>query len=321
MAMRPFIPVILIACLLGSPAAAQSKPEPRASAAQTPAAQAPASGRSEALARVMTSLQRATALTDTGQDLEAEPHYRNAVSILTDLMGADHPVTLEVAGPLASNLLMQGRIDESVALMERIYAGLSAFYGDASSQAHDARRKLAMGYMRTDTPLRADPLMRRVIADEPDDPQWVALNQIAMGQMLNTTGRYADAERWLTDALALSASTGVDPRTMASARAHLADSLNGRGRHAEAEVALRQAIAELGPGPVTAIQIDWYWTLAEIVDRRQAPLEVVAAYRQVAGLAVDRRRTLQERSRSHETQRFAEVFETFVARAWTAAAD
>lgn len=276
--------------------------------------------------QAMTAYRQAQTLTEAGAFAEAEALYRLAAGIFIDSYGADHPITLEIVGPLIGNLMTQGKAEEAAEMQERALGGLSAFYGEDSEQAVTARRRLAMAYLRTETSIRAEPVIRRLIAAQADDPQWTAINFVTLGQMLNTANRPQEAEQALRQALTLIDGGKVEPRLAPSARAQLADSLKLQRRFDEAGAELRRAIEERGFGPGGAeagnvFAVDWYVTLADILDSsvQGASENSLAVWREAGRRAAARQAGVADRSRRREQAGFAHVFQTLVARAWARA--
>lgn len=209
---------------------------------------------------------------------EAEALSRRALAELTVAVGADHPDAGNACATLAEVLLLQGRFEEALPLLDRAVQSCLPWVGEAAA---DPIRWRALG-------LRADALTRladysearavldgllaeldprspeatvargslgvllrfqgqwteaeaqylQVLAATPEGERCVVLHNLA--GLAAARGDFAASERWARQALA----THRDRRTRryATDLAGLADALAGQGRSASAAANYRRAI-------------------------------------------------------------------------------
>lgn len=277
----------------------------------------------ELTAQAALSIQRGMDLVDQDRFAEADPHYRNAAAIAVDGLGADHPTSLTLTSLVAVNLIALGRLEEALAILEPVQVGLAAHYGPDSVEVNRIRVVMAQAYLRTDDPLRAAPLMERVIEHEgPGAPRYV-INLVTMGQLLNRAGRHAEAEVWLRRALEREGAMGVEPLSIGAAKSHLSESLRRQGRYDEAETMMRGAIAALGDRrALSPTEIERYWVLAQIIEEDGRPADSVGSYRRAMAAIVERHgMRMGDQTRLGERRVFAPMFAGFVTSAWFASTD
>ena len=213
----------------------------------------------EEQATVLDLFRRANELQSTGEYAQAEPLWREALSIFEASWGPDHPVTQIPVNNLALNLNNQGRFGEAEPLYRRSLSIRQAKLG-------------------------------------PDHPTTAtSLNNLASN--LDAQGRYGEAEPLYRWSLSIcEAKLGTDHPDTALSLNNLALNLNDQGRYGEAEPLFRRALAiwkaKLGPEhPDTATILE---NLSVSDLRLGQPLDAFGFARR----AYDVRRALQDQGAS-----------------------
>ena len=191
-----------------------------------------------------------------GQDGEAEPLYKRALSILEKTDGLDRVGIAPELNNLAALYERQGRYAEAEPLFKRALAIREKALGQAHPDVGQSLNNLATLYERQGRHADAEPLFSRALAiyqkaAGPDHPA-VATLLNNLGQVYKVEGRAADAEPLIKRSLAIREKTlGPDHPDVARSLNNLAELDERVGRPAEAEPLYQRALAirqrALGP--------------------------------------------------------------------------
>jgi eukaryotic-like serine/threonine-protein kinase len=94
----------------------------------------------------------------------ADTLYREAFTISTELYGRDHPTTMLLGTNLAAVLMLSGRPDESIAILEANIESTTAQFGPEHWRVGAALSGLGFAYLQSPTPGLAEEPLRRAVA-------------------------------------------------------------------------------------------------------------------------------------------------------------
>ena len=187
---------------------------------------------------------------DIGLSREALPLLERSFAQRVELLGPDHPATLQVGAEVASELLALGRMEEAEGLLMETLERRQRVSGPDDRSTIVVRANLGRFWFemgRNDEALEvltgALEGMRRVAGDE--DPETLSVLS-SLGLVYQALGRPDDADRVVREALELRERTlgATHPDTLAG-KGTLGFLLAERGRVTEAERIYRDLLGEL----------------------------------------------------------------------------
>lgn len=176
---------------------------------------------------------------------EADAAQQQALSILEECLGKDHPSTLTIRENRASLLAQQGRFREAVTISRQVLAGREKRLEPNSPYLATTLSNLAGYEMAIGNPVNVEPLYRRALAIReraggPDHPEVaVLLNNLA--EHLRREGKEREAEPLYRRALNIQEKQAVSHPDYATTLNNWAEFLAGRRRKKEAEANYRKA--------------------------------------------------------------------------------
>ena len=175
----------------------------------------------------------------------AEAFHRQALSVLSELLGPAHSDTLSVANNLASALSNQGRHADAEALHREVLSAREQSLGPDHVETLRSRNNLAYTLSQQARHGEAEAMFRETLAlserllGAEHEQTLLARNNLA--EVIQAQGRYAEAEAAHREILALSIrALGPDHRETLTTRNNLAQSVLYQGRFREAEALHRE---------------------------------------------------------------------------------
>jgi tetratricopeptide (TPR) repeat protein len=187
-------------------------------------------------------------LYNQGRYGEAEPLYQQALAIMRERLGEQHPDTAASLNNLARLYQAQGRYDEAEPLYQQALAIMRERLGEQHPHTAASLNNLAMLYQAQGRYDEAEPLYQQALAimrerlgeQHPDTA--TSLNNLAM--LYQAQGRYDEAEPLYQQALAIrKARLGEQHPDTAASLNNLAVLYHAQGRYDEAEPLYQQALA------------------------------------------------------------------------------
>ncbi|MET8078723.1 tetratricopeptide repeat protein, partial [Streptomyces sp. NPDC005303] len=183
--------------------------------------------------------QVSVSLTDAGLYQQAIEHDERTARHSNDILGPDHPTTLDARHNLAVSYSHAGRIQEALDLRERVLADYERIRGDDHPDTLSARSNLAVSYRAVGRVQEALDLRERVLADyeriRGDDHTDTLSARNNLANSFGDTGRVQEAldlgARVLADRERI---LGDDHPDTLAARNNLANSYGDAGRVQEA---------------------------------------------------------------------------------------
>ena len=226
-----------------------------------------------------------------GLPADAEPLLTQALARQRELLGPGDPEVATSAALLATALRRNGRHAEAVPLLEEVLAIRQAQRDPDHPEVQDALWALGEVSHEGGDPERGDSLLqvwRDIDRRAPGEPTLQrSVRLLNLAQMLDVTGREAEAESAFREALAVQrALPDPDPFAISLTLSRLGSHLQSNGRLAEAEEAILESLAiqrRLYPEGHSETGI----TLLELgrVRRRQGRLdEAITAHREALAL-------------------------------------
>ncbi len=193
---------------------------------------------------------------DTGRYAEADPLYKQALSIFEKALGPDHPDTGTALSNLALVYADTGRYAEADPLYKQALSIFEKALGSDHPDTGTALSNLAALYAATGRYAEAEPLYKQALSifekilgpDHSDTGTF--LNNLAL--LYARTGRYAEAEPLYKRALSIrEKALGPDHPDTGTALNNLAHLYTNTGRYTEAEPLYKRAlsICEKALGP------------------------------------------------------------------------
>jgi tetratricopeptide (TPR) repeat protein len=179
---------------------------------------------------------------------EAEPLYQQALAIMRERLGEQHPDTATSLNNLAGLYQAQGRYDEAEPLYQQALAIRKARLGEQHPHTATSLNNLAGLYQAQGRYDEAEPLYQQALAirkarlgeQHPDTA--TSLNNLAV--LYQAQGRYDEAEPLYQQALAIrKARLGEQHPDTAASLNNLAGLYQAQGRYDEAEPLYQQALA------------------------------------------------------------------------------
>ena len=226
----------------------------------------------------------AYAYESAGHLAEALPLLKRTLEVTRAKFGADHQETLISQNKLAFAYYRAGRVSEGLPLFERMVEALRARLGDEAPATLNSIYNLANVYYAAGQPAEALPLLREFVGavrrQEPLDEAKLGLALVGLGDILNQTGHYDEAEAVLREGLEIWDRLQSGQWNTMNARSLLGESLAGLGRFEEAEALLlagqsgleAQADA-IPPGDRESLQVDAIARLARLYGAWGKPSE------------------------------------------------
>ncbi len=145
-----------------------------------------------------------------GRYAEAEAMMAEVETLFREVLGEKHPFTWQVRGNRATQIGLQGRLEEEETLEREVAQKLEELNGRGSGEALDARARLAETRRKRGNPNEALPVHREVLAAvvkmEGEDSTWVAMLRYQVAADLLAAGKpedRAEAKALLDRALAV----------------------------------------------------------------------------------------------------------------------
>ena len=219
---------------------------------------------------------------------KAEPILRRALKIGEDLLGPEHPDTLNSLGSLANLLNQAGKYAKAEPLYRRDLETSERVLGPEHPDTLTILNNLALLLNQTGKYAEAEPLYRRALETRervlgPEHPDTLqSLNNLA--ELFRTTGKYAEAEPLYRRALeARERVLGPEHPDTLSSLNNMALLLKQTGKYTEAEPLYRRALETservLGPEhPSTLTSLN---NLALLLDNTGKYSEAEPLYRRV----------------------------------------
>ena len=186
---------------------------------------------------------------DLGLPFEALT-LEGVVSVVNEVLGADHPDVLASRHSLAGAYESAGRLDEAITLYEEVVADTERVLGADHSDTLLSRHSLAYAYRAAGRLGKAIPLFEEVVADRvrvlgPDHPDTLA-SWGGLAGAYESVGRLDEAIALYEEVVADSARVlGADhPDTLVS-RGNLAYAYGAAGRLDEATVLYEEVVADM----------------------------------------------------------------------------
>jgi tetratricopeptide (TPR) repeat protein len=161
-----------------------------------------------------------------GNYAEAEKTLAEVESLFRDVLGEKHPFTWQVRGNRASQIGLQGRLEEAETLEREVAAKLEELNGPDSQEAIDARARLAETRRRRGHADEALPVHRQALVAalkmEGEASTWAAMLRFQVAADLLAAGRpedRAEAKSLLDGALAVLEKQAPPPQRLAEVRA------------------------------------------------------------------------------------------------------
>ena len=161
-----------------------------------------------------------------GDYARAEKTMQEVEALFREVLGEKHPFTWQVRGNRASQIALQGRLEEAEAMERQVAAKLEELNGMDSAEAVDARARLAETRRRRGHPEEALPVHRQaleaVLKMEGETSTWAAILRFQVAADLLASGRSedrAEAKALLDQALALLEKQAPPHQRLAEVRA------------------------------------------------------------------------------------------------------
>ena len=147
-------------------------------------------------------------------------------ALFREVLGEKHPFTWQVRGNRASQIALQGRLEEAEAIEREVAAKLEELNGKDSQEALDARARLAETRRRRGHPDEALPVHRQALAAvvkmEGEQSTWAAMLRFQVAADLLASKRpedLAEAKALLDQALAILEKQSPPPQRLAEVQA------------------------------------------------------------------------------------------------------
>ena len=140
-----------------------------------------------------------------GDNAAAAPYFERALELREQLLGSNHPLTVDAMDYLAKTLVETGRLPEAEALSRRVLAAHELRVGPEHADTASALTALGEVLAKKGEHAQAEPLIRRALevqqrclpADHPD----TGLSMWHLGETLRDLQRHDEAEPLARDAL------------------------------------------------------------------------------------------------------------------------
>ena len=191
--------------------------------------------------------QLAELTSEQGRIGEAETHHREALKILEDEHGPNHPSLIQALNGLAISLEQQGRFDEAETAYVRALELTKAILGSEHPGVGRILSNLALVYYRQEKVEQAEPLFvealeiqRRALGDEHPLVGNIHGN---LGALYDKRGNFARAESSYRKALAIfRKALGPEHPAVAACHGGIGNTLKARRRWHEAEEHFQRAL-------------------------------------------------------------------------------
>jgi serine/threonine-protein kinase len=131
-----------------------------------------------------------------GDYARAEKTMQEVETLFREVLGEKHPFTWQVRGNRASQIALQGRLEEAEAIERQVAAKLEELNGKDSAEAVDARARLAETRRRRGHPDEALPVHREALAAvvkmEGEESAWAAVLRFQVAADLIAIGGSED---------------------------------------------------------------------------------------------------------------------------------
>jgi len=183
-----------------------------------------------------------------GQYAQAEGHYRSALALRRNLLGAEHLDVAASLNNLASVLDNQGKYDEAERLYQQVLTLRQKQLGDEHPDVASSLNNLAFVLDRQGKYGEAERLFQQALVLSQkvlgEEHPIVASSLNNLAAVLDRQGKYGEAERLFRQALALRQKLlGGEHPDVASSLNNLASVLDHQGKYGEAERLYRLALA------------------------------------------------------------------------------